>query len=101
MGNKTPNGNIIVAAGGAHNKFDAGAHRHKFDKIKRHYAVRSDKKSRMLKADEIRRLAPTFFKTLGSIIGVQGERAIDILSRKGRVLTAQQVGSLLAWLNRP
>jgi hypothetical protein len=101
MGNKMPNGNIIVDAGGEYNRFDGGAHRHKFDKIKRHYVVGSEAKSRMLSSDEIRRLAPTFLKTLGSILGVQGARAIDIISRKGRVLTAQQARALVAWLNQP
>ena len=42
---------------------------------------------------------PEFVRTLGSILGVQDNRAFDIISRKGRVLTAQQVKSLLAWLN--
>jgi hypothetical protein len=55
--------------------------------------------SRMLSADEIRRLAPGFLKTLGSIIGVRGIRAIDIISRKGRILTPAQVEALLAWLH--
>lgn len=99
MGSKMPNGNIIVAAGGGYNKFDGGAHRHKFDKIKRHYVVGSEKESRMLTSEEIRHLAPTFLKTLRSILGVQGDRVIDIISRKGRVLTDRQVGFLLAWLN--
>jgi hypothetical protein len=49
---------------------------------------------------QIRRLAPRFLETLGSIIGIEGERAIDIISRKGRVLTARQVRALLAWLNK-
>ena len=101
MGNKMPNGNIIVEAGGEYNRFDGGAHRHKFDKIKRHYVVGSEAESRMLTSEEIRRLAPTFLKTLGSVLGVQGARAIDIISRKGRVLTAQQARALVTWLNRP
>lgn len=98
MSSKMPNGNIIVNAGGNYNTFDGGAHRHKFDKIKRHYVVGCEEESRMLTSDEIRRLAPTFVNTLGSILGVQGDRAIDIISRKGRVLTAGQITSLLAWL---
>jgi hypothetical protein len=99
MGNKMPNGNIIVDAGGEYNRFDGGAHRRRFDKIKRHYVVGCETESRMLASEEIRRRAPTFLKTLGSILGVQGDRAIDTISRKGRVLTARQVRSLLAWLN--
>jgi hypothetical protein len=42
MGNKTPNGNIIVDAGGRYNRFDGGAHKQKFEKIKRHYVVGSE-----------------------------------------------------------
>src|SRR5829696_2240692 len=39
MGNKTPNGNIIVDARGEYNKFDAGVHFANFDRIKRRYAI--------------------------------------------------------------
>ena len=99
MGNKTPNGNIIVDAAGGYNRFDGGAHKHMFEKIRRHYVVASETESRLLNAEEIRRFAPSFLKTLGSVLDVQGDRAIDIISRKGRLLTAQQVKSLLAWLN--
>jgi hypothetical protein len=99
MGNKMPNGNIIVDAKGGYNRFDGGAHRHKFEKIRRHYVVGSETESKLLTAEEIRGLAPRFVKTLGSIVGIEGERAIDIISRKGRVLTAKQLKSLLRWLN--
>jgi hypothetical protein len=99
MKNGMPNGNIIVDAKGAYNRFDAGVHRHKFDRIKHHYAVGIPEQSRILTADEIRRLAPQFVKTLGSIIGVHAERAIDIVTRRGRILTRAQVMALLAWLN--
>ena len=90
-----PNGNIIVQADGSYNRFDRGVHRHKFEKIKQHYAVGCDTKSRMLTSQEINRLAPVFVETLGSIVGTLGERAIDIISRKGRLLKAQQVELLL------
>ena len=53
----------------------------------------------MLTAKEIQGLAPLFLATLGSIIGIEGERAIDIISRKGRVLTSRQVKALMTWLN--
>jgi len=49
----------------------------------------------MLTSQEINRLAPVFVETLGSIVGTLGERAIDIISRKGRLLKAQQVELLL------
>lgn len=101
MGNKMPNGNIIVDARGEYNRFDGGAHRHKFDRIKSHYAVGNETKSRILTSEEIRYLAPTFLTTLSSILGIPGTRAIDIISRKGRVLKAQQARSLVAWLNQP
>jgi hypothetical protein len=101
MGNKLPNGNIIVNAGGGYNRHDAGAHRSKFEKIKGHYAVGSVTESRMLSAHEIGALAPKFLEKLGAIVGIPGDRAIDIVSRKGRILTSQQVKSLLAWVNRP
>lgn len=98
MANKMPNGNIIVDATGGYNRFDGGAHKNMFDKIKRHYVVGSAVDSKMLTSEEIRRFAPEFVKTLGSILGIQGDRAFDIISRKGRVLTDRQVKSLLAWL---
>jgi hypothetical protein len=99
MGNKMPNGNIIVDAAGGYNRFDCGAHKHMFERIKRHYVVGSESESRMLSAQEIRRLAPQFSEILSSVLGVQGHRAIDLISRKGRVLTAKQVKSMLKWLN--
>lgn len=99
MGNKTPNGNIIVEAGGRYNRYDLDTHRHKFDRIRHRYAIGSPTESRMLTSDEIRRLAPEFLTTLGSITGTRGDRAIDIVSRKGRELTPAQVKALLRWLN--
>ena len=101
MSDKMPNGNIIVDAGGEYNRYDGGAHWHKFDKIRKHYVVGSEAESRMLTSEEIRRLAPTFLKTLGSILGVRGASALDIISRKGRVLTAQQARALVSWLSQP
>jgi hypothetical protein len=53
----------------------------------------------MLTSGEIGRLAPKFIETLSSILNAQGDRAIDLISRKGRVLTSRQVELLLAWLN--
>jgi hypothetical protein len=99
MNNKIPNGNIIVDRDRMYNRFDGGVHKHKFDKIKRHYVIGSETESRMLTPEEIRRRAPKFLSTLGRIVGVQGNRGIDIISRKGSVLTARQVKSLLMWLD--
>lgn len=101
MGDKMPNGNIIVDATGRYNRFDAGVHKHKFEKIKMHYVIGDEAKSRMLSANEIRSLAPEFLDKLSAVLGFHGERAIDVISRKGRLITAQQVKSLLAWLNSP
>jgi hypothetical protein len=98
MGNKMPNGNIIVEAEGKYNRFDGGVHRHKFEKIRRHYAIGSEDGSRMLTAKQVRRLAPEFLGKLDAIIGIRGDRAIDIISRMGRTLSGRQVKSLLRWL---
>jgi hypothetical protein len=98
MGNKMPNGNIIVQANGGYNRFDRGVHKYKFDKIKRDYVIGRETESRMLTSEEISCLVPGFLKTLGSIVGIHGDRAIEIISRKGRVLTEQQAKALLDWL---
>ena len=101
MSNKMPNGNIIIETRAEYNRFDGGAHRHKFETIKRHYVIGSKSESRMLTPEDIKRRAPKFLAKLGSIIGIQGPRAIDIILRKGRLLTAEQVKSLLRRLNSP
>jgi hypothetical protein len=98
MGNKNPNGNIIVDAQGEYNRFDGGVHKSKFDLIKFDYVIGSNADSRMLSDQEIRRLAPEFLTTLGSIIGVNGSTAFDIIARKGRRLDEIQVERLLEWL---
>jgi hypothetical protein len=48
---------------------------------KRHFVVGAEADSRILTSEEIRRFAPKFVKTLGSILGIQGDRAFDIISR--------------------
>ena len=98
MGNKMPNGNIIVDRHGRYNRFDGGVHKSMFERVRRHYAVGSEAESRILTAEEIRRLAPGFVKKLSSVLGIEGARPIDIISRKGRILTPAQVRRLLAWL---
>ena len=99
MANKTPNGNIIVDSNGVYNRYDGGAHRSKFEKIRLHYAIGSESNSRMLTAAEITRLAPALVPVLSSVIGLDGTRAIDLISRYGRRLNETQVRSLLKWLN--
>lgn len=101
MGNKTPNGNIIVNKNGLYNRFDSGAHLRNFEKIKRHYAVGKIAESRMLSHHEIQRLAPSFIEQLSLIMGKQGKSAFDIISRKGRKLSPDQVQALLTWINQP
>jgi hypothetical protein len=64
-----------------------------------HYVIGDEAKSRMLSANEIRSLAPEFLDKLIAVLGLRGERAMDLISRKGRLITARQVKSLLVWLN--
>jgi len=97
MGSKSPNGNIIVSANGHYNKFDKGIHEKRFDRIRRWYVIGDAKNSRMLDPRAIRSLAPNFIPMLHSILGT-GTRAIDIISRYGRCLEANQVNRLLLWL---
>jgi hypothetical protein len=98
MGNKTPYGNIIVDARGEYNKFDAGVHFANFDRIKRRYAIGDSAQSRLFSSREIQRLAPSFIRQLSRVFGKQGTSAVDIISRKGRKLTLNQVQALSEWL---
>jgi hypothetical protein len=98
MGNKNPNGNIIVNASGKYNRYDAHRHEYKFDRIKDEYVIGDPTQSRMLDDHTIRMLAPTFLAALSSIIGITGSRAIDIISRAGRELDNGQIQRLLSWL---
>jgi hypothetical protein len=98
MGKKNPNGNILVDAAGNYNRFDAGVHKRQFPRMKDEYAIGDPAKSRMLDDRAIRSLAPQFLSTLGSIIGISGSRAIDIISRRGRQLNEHQIERLLSWL---
>lgn len=101
MGNKHPNGNIIVTSDGSYNRFDAGAHFYKWKRIAKHYAVGKADLPRMLNAAEIRKKAVTFLATLEDVLGKSGPRPIDLISRKGARLTARQVQQLLRWLSAP
>jgi hypothetical protein len=96
MGNKTPNGDIIVDARGEYNKFDGGVHFANFDR--RRYAIGDSAQSRLFSSREIQRLAPSFIRQLSRVIGKQGTSAVDIISRKGRKLTLNQVQALSEWL---
>lgn len=98
MANKNPNGNIIVDEKGNYNRFDMKVHEKIFDKVKSEYVIGDPNHSKMLVASEIASKSPAFLTTLSSIIGITGHRAIDIISRKGRELSANQVNSFLSWL---
>lgn len=100
MGDKIPNGNIIVDATGRYNEFDGGVHKHKFHKVKQHYVIGDPRTSRMLSPSEINRLAPSFVARLSKILGRSGRRPFDIISRRGRILTQSQVQELLVWINQ-
>ena len=99
MRNNIPNGNIIVDERGRYNRFDAGAHRHNFDRIKQHYVVGDPLRSKFLTDAEIRQRAPSFLEVLGSVMGKQGGRAIDLISRYGSQLCSDQVDELINWLS--
>lgn len=99
MGKKNPNGNIIVDAKGNYNLFDRGIHKDRFSKIKKYYVVGEKATSRFLKESEIQTLGDSFNKTLNRIFMTQSKSNFDIITRKGRVLTTQQVKSLLKWIN--
>ena len=98
MGNKNPNGNILVDASGRYNRFDVDVHKQQFDRMKNEYAIGDPSMSRMLTDRAIRFLAPQFLSKLSSIIGTSGSRAIDIISRRGRQLNQHQIQLLLSWL---
>jgi hypothetical protein len=99
MGNKNPNGNILVDTNGNYNRFDGNAHKEQFPRLKGEYAIGDPKNSRMLDDRAIRSLAPSFVARLSSILGKQGKRAIDIISRGGRQLDEYQTKRLLSWLS--
>lgn len=98
MGNKNPNGNIIVDAKGNYNRFDRESHKHNFLKIKDHFVVGDAINSEYLPEQKILSKAGTFVETFNSIFKMNEKRPIDIISRKGRVLDERQVSALLSWL---
>lgn len=100
MGKRMPNGNIIVDAKGRYSPYDLGVHKHKFERIKRYYVIGDRNESRMLSVKEIQRLAPGFVPKLAELLGGEGLRAFDFISRKGRVLKGEQVDVLLNWLRK-
>jgi hypothetical protein len=103
MGNKNPNGNILTDGFGNYNRFDGGIHKRQFNRIRDEYAIGDPANARFLNDSAIRSLAPAFVSTLARLVRVPtfpNQRAIDIITRKGRELRPTQVRRLLAWLNR-
>ncbi len=99
MGNKSPNGNIIVTNTGTYNHFDANAHRHMFNRIKCEYVISDPHDSKILTVSDIERLSSSFIGLLQAIFGGYGTRSIDYISRYGKLLNEQQVNTVLGWVN--
>lgn len=99
MRNANPNGNIIVNANGAYNRFDGGAHRDRFRQIMEHYIVGHSREKRFLKPADIRRLAPYFLETLNDVFESEASDVFGVIGRKGRVLNNTQIYKLANWLN--
>jgi hypothetical protein len=98
MGNKSPNGNILVDEFGRYNRYDANAHRDNFDRIQRRYVVADPSRSLFLTERQIRRLAPDFLAVLSRIMGRTADRPIDLISRYGAELNPHQIEQLKIWL---
>ena len=95
-----PNGNIIVRADGRYNKLDGNEdHRRRFHRIKEYYVIGDERRSRFLKEEEIKRLAPGFPEVLRQVFGDDGRTVFDIVSKWGRVMEEDQVKGLLTWLD--
>jgi hypothetical protein len=99
MGNKNPNGNIIVDASGNYNRFDAGIHRRIFDKVKLEYVVGDPKRSSLLTEHQITVIAPHFVQFLKNLFGGNGSKPYDFIFRCGRQMSESQVQTTLEWLN--
>ena len=100
MGNKNPNGNIIVDGSGGYNQYDGGAHKRIFDKVRQEYVIGDPARSRLLSEIEISLLAPHFVVFLKSLFGGNGSRPFDFISIYGRKLSESQVHAVLEWIAR-
>lgn len=98
MGNKNPNGNIIVDAKGYYNKYDKGVHRSRFEEIRQYYVIGDGEESEFLSEDKIKRLAPDFLDMLNKIFETDKSLIYGVISRGGRRMTAEQVNTLLTWI---
>ena len=98
MGNKIPNGNIIVDAQGRYNRFDGCHHKDRFDEIRRYYVIGDTKGSEFLSENRIRKLAPGFLGVLRRVFATRRKSVFRIIGRKGRRMSEEQVRHMLAWL---
>lgn len=98
MGNKNPNGNIIVDSSGQYNRFDRGVHRRRFEEIRQHYIVGVPESSMFLTEEQIRKLSPSFVYKLNEVFGTDRYSPFEVLGRSGRRLSQEQVNKLLNWL---
>ena len=97
-----PNGNIIVDAKGEYNKYDRGAHRNNFIKISQRYVIGDISNFHFLTDKEINRKSKSFLNILNDILDLEfkiGEstRAVDLISRYGRTINADQIEQLVSW----
>jgi hypothetical protein len=99
MGNKNPNGNIIVDANGQYNRFDGGVHKDRFEKIKLYYIIGDESNSEFLTEKKIRQLAPGFLSALNKIFESKESSVFNVIGRSGRRISEKQVNRFLAWLH--
>lgn len=99
MGNKNPNGNIIVNQDGSYSKFDLEIHKDRFNEITNYYLVGSKSESKFLTSKEIEYLSRDFLKILQQVFNTNLTTIFKIIGRKGRVLNPGQIQTLLNWLN--
>jgi hypothetical protein len=100
MGDKVPNGNIIVNANGRYNRFDWDYHKNRFDEIRPYYVIGDTKESEFFSEERILELAPGFVAILKRVFGTRKNSVFGIIGRKGRTMSEEQVRRLLAWLRR-
>jgi hypothetical protein len=98
MGERIPNGNIIVDAHGRYNRFDGGYHKDRFAEIKRYYVIGDTKESQFVSEERIRKLAPGFLGVLNRVFGTREKSVFGVIGRKGRRMSQEQARGLLAWL---
>lgn len=99
MGNKNPNGNIIVDKFDNYNKYDYGIHKKRFEQIKKYYIVGDKANSRLLEPNEIQNLSMGFLNKLNEAFNTKATNIFAVVGRKGRVLNEKQINILLNWLH--